>query len=181
VKPFFFLLSIVFFLSACKKENGSYDASLTIKPIYGIECRNSSGDLYAIIGSPNLRLKDKETGPYNYSIITIANPNYEPYYNVNFHSGMYVFIESYLPVNYAHLWVEKARYFDNPSSTVNYLGAEYLKANAHVIDKDSLPLVLGHNSLALYVEPLTPGYYRLYLQINDELLWDNLAININPF
>jgi hypothetical protein len=177
LKQFLFCLSFIFIVCACKKDSGEYNASIQIGRIKGIECRDHAGDLYAIIGDPDIRLKDKTTGQPNYTIYTIPNPNVDSYYGI---SEMTIFIRCVLPVQHAHLWLERVSYNEDLETTEHYLGAVFIKANAHVIDQDSLALPTGDSRVYLHVSSITPGYYRAYFQINDELLWDNLAININP-
>jgi len=188
-QPIVFITFLILFISSCKKEETVPGVSLQKDILQGFECRNDMADKYYIIGNPDIKLCDVgslASQNYNFSILSFPTPNisYNNYYysnQINYSSAVNFFINAYKPMQHARLRIEKAYYNSAPSSTEIALGAVTYVSNPYILDMDSLNLHLGENLLAFNVSSVEPGYYRVYLQIDDVLLWDNLIINTYPF
>jgi hypothetical protein len=180
------LLLIVFCLLRCKKDNVSdVHPSFNIPILKGFECRNEAADKYSIIGIPDIKLDDAKPGDpsgYTYSFISYPNPNLNSYNPVQvFHSMIFFSVFSKVRVNSFRFWMEKGSYGEMPDQSLQLVGAESFVGSPHIAEFTSSNLVEGYSQFATDISKLEPGYYRVFVKINDVLLWDNLIINLNPF
>lgn len=179
----FSLLILLASFFGCKKENITPKSSLTVPILTGFEYRNVIGDIYHIIGNPNIKLNDsKEGNPdvYTYSFIGGSTPNINPY-NSQYESDISFYAHSKVTIDSINFWIEKGAYNEVPNQISREFGSQNFISNPRLAEVVSTNALTGYLMIRVIVMDFEPGYYRAYLRINDVLLWDNLIINKNSF
>lgn len=145
----------------CSKKNDLVRTSdMSVPQITGFQIRNEVGSITKIVGLPNIKLNDDQL---NYKFTFFPNPTKD--------IGM---LYIYTPKSNVakQIWVVQAQY-DNFAEDfrigngmiINFIGGTPL-----------FNLETTSENVALNLKDLYNGYYRVYVQIGDVLLYDNIII-----
>ena len=170
-------LSAFFLLNACTKEEAEKRRAANFVPVIsGLEVRDELGNSLWRIGQPNAKLSVNTDGE-EYRIACLGNtlPPSSSFFGV--------YISSSVPDIIASIWVVKARF--DPHCLGNYISLETINNfNSTAMIAGGAPLMSTEKELpgsgaaiAMETKGLEEGFYRVYLQINDQLLWDDLVIS----
>jgi hypothetical protein len=179
-------LLVIFFLSlifvSCSKENDIQKGSVGLPVIRGFQLRNELGDIYGEIGEPDNNIYYPQYSGHfttGFSILCFPIPNRNYYYNfyTEYNSNINIAIFSSKPVNHAELWIERALYNQTEDNNYYTAGGVYASGNPHIVHIDNIDLTAGYNYTQVGTANIKAGYYRVFVKINNVLLWDNLIIN----
>ncbi|MCK9447404.1 MAG: hypothetical protein M0Q41_00350 [Bacteroidales bacterium] len=159
-----FLFAIA--ISSCTKEDTELRLpDFTTPSIKGYYQRDFHGLSMGIVGNPNVRLGNgTDYTNSTYYFVTYPNPSSD---NV-----LFIYVKAPTDHEKKLVWITPA-YWDNQGS--NY-----------IINKDNYIIIGGHpyiqaeftsDHLMIDVSLVPQGYYRIYLKVNDHLLYDNIVIN----
>lgn len=155
---------------SCSKEEPEIRLSQFETPVVtGFELRDEFGNLNKVIGNPNIKLGNESNDHTSeYYFITFPNPSI---------NSCRVNIKTPNPHSIKRVWIVEAKYFGNSSSSTTHLGASSL------IDVGGSPLIQSegpYNGLiSIDLSSLKEGYYRIYLEVDHLILYDNLIIENN--
>jgi len=156
-------------VSGCTKEEADFRIADFATPfIHGYFARDEAGNPMGVYGyaQPNVNLGDKSSFyESNYYVTIFPNPT---------HNYLSVYTKSPEPNQMKKLWITPAILrppFENGAvltdSWNNFVAGGY----------PLLQLKFMENNAYLDLTDLPNGYYRLYLKVNDQLLFDNLVID----
>ena len=161
-------MGIILITLSCSKEESDIRLSEFDAPIItGFEERDEQSNVIRAIGNPNVKLGN-ESNDYtsDYFFTSYPNPS---------RNSFQVSIKTPNPNSTQRVWIVQAQYYENGTSTANIGGTTLL-------DVGGDPLIQYEgilNNLELDVSGLSEGYYRIYLQVDDLILYDNLVITNN--
>lgn len=169
-KQTLFLLFIVFLTSQCNKEPEIRLSNMEIPTITGIHLRDGDGYSRGVIGDPNTQLigtscdSQNKLGGISESETTFeitAYPN--PCKN-----NLYMYIQSNTQKK---IWLVKAN-FEGTIPSNFQLGTNSFEAGgAPLFSTETID-----NSISINTTNLPTGYYRIYVETCDNLLWDNILV-----
>jgi hypothetical protein len=163
MKKYLFITVGTLLIIACSKESSDFQLSnFEIPVITGFQVRDHTGSTVQIIGNPNIKLKNESN---RYSFISYPNP---------IKSYCYISIKS--PADtYKKVWLVRADYMLNNEPVIETLGMKTLYVGGVPLFKG----VIGPQSEAIILDlsSFKNGYYRIYLETDGILLYDNLVIN----
>jgi hypothetical protein len=162
----FILLILLIFTSGCNKEKAEYRLSdFDIPVITGYYLRDEQGIPMRTIGTPNVRLGNESNDfTSDYYLMQYPNPcDKSCVLNIKSPSGQSI----------KKVWVVQASYFDQMPGSENEL-------NMISLNTGGAPLLQAETTsryLKLDLTSFKTGYYRVYVKIDDQILYDNLVIN----
>lgn len=154
----------LFIIVSCNKDD--YELRLSdfnFPVVTGFYLRSDFGDLVGIIGTPNVN-----NGDFNSEYALRFSPNPASEY-------CYIHTKSPASMTLKKIWITHAQFNVQIPNYSFDIGATNLKAGG-------MPLIQAEfieDSYPIDLSLLDEGYYRIYLKIDDLLLYDNLII-VNP-
>lgn len=165
---FLFISAIISLTLGCSKEEADIRLSEFEKPVItGYELRDEQGTTKGTYGIPNIKLGN---GSNSYNSEYFFRPYPNP---CQYECKVYIKAPSANGIKY--IWIVQAQYQNNNSNTPTNLGS-------NAIYVEGSPLVekeFSSNNIAFDLSSLSEGYYRMYLKIDDLILYDNLVITNN--
>ena len=168
--PIIFALCLLF---SCSKKDDLAVPSLQTVTISGYQVRDELGNIAGDVGFPDIRIGNV-TNYYStendFFFISFPNPST---------SHVLVSVQSKSHA-IAKLWMVKASLSTSAQTeqSVQMLGAnQFVSGGNTVFEIDSLPVFSSHSLFSLNYENVPNGYYRLYLQMDNILLWDNIVVS----
>jgi hypothetical protein len=158
------LLTIVF---GCSKTDDSSIrlADMDTPTLTGFVLRDVSGSPVGIIGTPNVNSQlTGDPSAINYSIVAYPNPCKRI---------LALMIQTPNPNASQKIWIVKGKTDATLSNSGINLGMNTATAGGQPL----LQATTSGTSLTLDVSSLPSGYYRLYVKVEDKLLYDNLILN----
>lgn len=159
------LFITVVIVCGCTKENADIRLPDPGTPVVtGYYQRDLLGFDIAAIGNPNVNLHDSNDYLNQTSFFTYPNPS-EGWISIS--------IESPEENGRKLLWITPAMWNDQ-------LSDDQIGLNAINVVVGGSPIFQAEffsDYLAIDLSSLNDGYYRIYLKVNDCLLYDNLVIN----
>lgn len=138
--------------------------------VTGYHLRDDNGQPLGNVGAPNTNTSTDSPGIANPLLEFFSYPN--PSRGNSFQTAIFNGISSREVVR---VWLTPARYIDE-LNTPNTLGATLASSSGRPLREFTLELEGGFNNLAINTADLPVGYYRIYIQRGNFLLWDNLLI-----
>lgn len=166
-KNYLFLFTIgLIFLSGCTKKDTEFRLSEFATPtITGVNLRGFEGSLYGTMGVPNVKLgNESNDSNSDYYFTFYPNPSAE---------RIFIYIETPDNEELKKLWIVQANW-DNQIPQ-DWIGLN----NANNMTVGGSPLFQAEftaNSFGINLSQFTEGFYRIYLKVNEHLLYDNLVI-----
>ena len=162
----FFILGFIIISSCTKKDTEIRLSEFETPTITGVNLRGFDGSDYGTIGVPNIK-QGNESNDYHsaYYFTFYPNPSAE---------RIFVYIKTPTEGELKKLWIVQANW-DNQVSG-DWMGLN----NATNITVGGSPLVHDEftpGGIAIELSHFAEGYYRIYLEVNGHLLYDNLIIN----
>jgi hypothetical protein len=159
------ILILIQLLLSCTKESTELRMSdFNIPIITGYYLRNIYGEIMGKVGSPNVKSGDKSNyGNSEYFLVFYPNPCDE-------HIGVH--IKSPVNSSTKKLWITPAIFDERTTNSSIYLNSANIVVGGYPVYQTEL----DNNNIFLNLENIENGYYRLYLKIDDILLYDNLVI-----
>lgn len=156
------ILVISFFLIiSCSKDDYEFRLSSFSTPVItGFIRRSEFGDYMGAVGVPNVNNGNYDS---DYYFGLYPNPASE-------HCSL--FIKSPMTMSLKKLWITPAQFGYQISNYSNNFGMTNLYAGG-------IPLIqieFNTDHIEIDLSSLEEGYYRIYLKIDDNLLYDNLVI-----
>ena len=162
VKPNYLIFTISLLITlSCEKDAGDFRLScFEIPKIEGYILRSLDGTYLGEVGTPNRKNIDYSTG---YSFVFASNPAFERFYlSIGSPGGM----------STKKMWITMAQFGDQlPDYSVDNGMTNMIAGGKPLIQKE-----FNEDHLDVDVSSLQEGYYRIYLQIHNVLLYDNLVI-----
>lgn len=157
-------LLIILILLGCQKGEDNTPSGLSVPEIAGINYRDNFGAYLGTIGTPNVRLSSKS----NSQIVTYPIPCSNSFsLNINLLGQ---------PDGSEKIWLVKAKWAGGVNSFSPQNKTFFEAGNIPVFIIDDLNLKLGTNEIQINTANLEAGFYKIYIQIENELLFDNLLI-----
>lgn len=162
----FILLILLIFTSGCTKEKADYRLSeFDIPVVTGYYLRDDIGFPMGKIGTPNVRLSNESDDfTSDYYLMLYPNPC---------DKSCVLYIKSPSDQSIKKVWVVQASYFDQMPGSENELNMISLIAGGAPL----LQAETTSRNLWLDLTSFKTGYYRVYVKIDDQILYDNLVIN----
>jgi hypothetical protein len=157
-------LLIIITLWGCKKSNDNASPGLSVPEITGINYRDNYGSYLGSIGIPNVRLFSSSKS----QIITFPIPCEN-----SFKIGLFLNIE---PNGSERIWLVKAKWAGGENNISMQNKTLFEVGNIPVFLDSNLKLKKGTNEIEINTERFEDGLYKVYIQIENELLFDNLLI-----
>lgn len=156
------LLCLTLFNCENNDDNNSTVSETDINLITGLNIRNSEYSEAIQLGNPNIYTNDK--------FISFPNP---PIGHLSLSSLETISNAWILPANADKIFQET-----NFNSILNssLYDASTIESNADLTFLD-----LNSNHLTLNLENLNPGYYKVFVEINETIYWDNIYIPHEDF
>jgi hypothetical protein len=160
IKVLIILLSVFFF--SCTKENGIITSnSLFETPIVlGYKLIDINASPLGVVGQPNVKTEISNSG-IRYKIVVYPIPAY------NF---IELIIDAPKDGNQRKIWVKPARISGSFPDNY-YFGTLNMNASASVYQ-----VTTTENRISIDVAQFPKGYYRLYLMVADQILYENIVI-----
>lgn len=138
--------------------------------ITGYHLRDANGQPLGNVGSPNTNVSTEPAGISNASLafFSYPNPSFQTVFQIAIIAGQDTGTR-------ARVWLTPATYIDELQQA-NTLGASVVTSYGKPLRDFSVELQEGSNNLSVDTQGLPTGYYRIYLQRGNTLLWDNLYI-----
>jgi|SRR5688572_4046629 len=158
--PFFCLL----FLFSCSKEESeiAQPVSLQAPVITGYEYRDNNGNPLLHVGEPNIKTSVQKNG-FWYSMAGYPNPANRQF-SIHLSVGQ--------PISKGKVWLVAARQNEFQPG-LNFMQAEFPVTGGQPLFEIILKPGFT-NSLQPDFGTLPAGGYRIYAQLDDVLLWDNI-------
>lgn len=157
-------------LFSCSKKNDSTPVSLQTVEIHGYVMRDVVGNTIRSVGNPDIKIGDVDnfvSYRNNISISTFPNSSTDV---------AYAAIYMRQPAAKTKLWMVTVAYKDVPDQSLSALGGnQFVSSGAPVFELDSIPTTYGE--VRIDVKNIPNGYYRLYFQADNIVLWDNIVIS----
>jgi hypothetical protein len=171
-KYYTLFLMIISFISCNKKDSEMRLSSLQTPVITGYQMRDIVGCIMSNIGDPNIKLID---GSNKYSFVSYPNP-----VSGNFMISMKTPADSMLK----QIWITPAVYKGDgntiSASDPNIFVAGGFPILEYETYSDDLYISMTKpntgDSLGFNGIPFPDGFYRIYVKVNNTLLWDNLYL-----
>lgn len=165
-KTLFFALFLTLLLGCSKSDDNTIRLSDMETPaLTGFSIRDVTGNPIGTIGSPNINTRIEGTsGNAEYSIIAYPNPC---------KSMLALMIQSPNPNAAKKVWIVKGKV----DAALANSGIDLGMNTAIVGGQPLLQATTVATDLILDVSSLPNGYYRLYVKVEDRLLYENLIIN----
>ncbi len=164
----FLFIGLLIQTLSCSKEESEIRLSEFDTPIItGFEFRNIQGQKIGYSGTPNIKLGN-ESNDSNSEYFFSPYPN--PCIDL---CSVYIKVPNSGTTKY--IWIVQAEYHDNISNIITDLGS-------NTISLGGTPLIeseFTNNNIIFDLSCLTEGYYRIYLKVDDIILYDNLVITNN--
>lgn len=161
-------LSIMLIALSCTKEEPDIRLAEFDTPVLtGFELRDVQGTPMGVIGTPNIKLGNA-SNDYSSEYFFSTYPN--PCRNI-----CATYIKTPNSSETKQIWIVQAQYNDNSTSATN-LG------NTNLIGVGGTPLIqseITSNNASFDLSSLDEGYYRIYLKVENQILYDNLIITNN--
>jgi len=162
------IISILLLTLGCSKDDSDVSLSeFEIPIITGYELRTIQGQKISNYGIPNIKLGN-ESNNYDSEYFFISYPN--PCKN-----RCSVYIKSPDTNTTKYVWIVQAQYRDYNSNISTELGSNIM----HVGGVPLIETETTYENISFDVSSLSEGYYRIYLKIDDLILYDNLVITNN--
>lgn len=154
---------------ACKKESETVRlCNLQTPVITGFQFVDATGNYIGKIGEPNTNTSVylNNSGTSSIAMFIYPNPSH----------GMIAIQIKADDISDAKIWISRAIYNGAPSDIANLAGCNTMVAGGYPVFQ-----MLKVNSKSVMVDLFNTGdgYYRVYIQIHDILLWDNLIVSKN--
>lgn len=159
-----FMLILLAIVSSCSEEEASMRLSnFEIPVITGHFLKGASGTSYGTNGIPNVKVREVTPTGSVYSFNVFPNPCSE-----------LCRIDIQVPGSgiLKKIWIIPAQYEGNNQSTINNLGATTMILGGEPVFEAEFSI----DETTLDLSGLDSGYYRIYLQADNYLLYDNLVI-----
>jgi len=155
------LISISLIVFACSKKDEIIRTSdMSVPQITGFEFKNEVGVITKIIGLPNNKLSDKQS---NYHFTFYPNPA-KDFGNI--------FIKTPNNNEIKQIWIVQAQYSKIiPNYSINNGMIIHTIGGTPLINLET-----SNNNFTINLNNLSNDYYRIYVQIGDVLLYDNIII-----
>jgi hypothetical protein len=164
---FLFFITLLVTMSCSKEETGIRLSGFETPIITGFQIRSIEGQLIDVYGIPNIKLSDRSyRNNTEYSFCPFPNPC----------TNLCV-VHTNVPNPDAikYIWVVQAVYEDNGSNNVTNIGSNTMAVGgAPLIENE-----FTSDVTALDISSLSEGYYRIYLKVDNTILYDNLVITNN--
>ena len=157
-------LLIIITLLGCEKSNDNDHPGLSVPEITGINYRDNYGSYLGSIGLPNVRLFSSSHS----QIITFPIPCEN-----SFRIGLFLNIE---PNGSERIWLVKAKWAGGENNISMQNKTLFEVGNIPVFIASELKLKKGSNEIAINTSNFEDGLYKIYIQIENELLFENLII-----
>ena len=157
---YLFILVIVTILGCSKEDSDIRLPYFEIPEIHGFILRNDWGDYLGRIGNPDIKTH-AESNQYSFDIY--PNPS-NVYINV--------YCRTPVPNETKKIWVTQAQYNSN---IPNYS----LDVGMVNINTGGIPLIQAEftdNQIRFDVSFFSEGYYRIFIQIDKVILYENLIV-----
>lgn len=163
-----FIGTILITMSCSKEDSDMRLAEFDIPVLTGFELRDEQGSLMRVIGTPNIKL-GSESNDYNSKYFFSSYPN--PCRDI-----CAIFIKTPNSIEKKQIWIVQALYNDITTNTTANLG------NTSLLGVGGTPIVqseITSNNAVFDLRSLNEGYYRIYLKVDDLILYDNLIVTNN--
>ncbi|NOR86039.1 MAG: hypothetical protein GQ527_00375 [Bacteroidales bacterium] len=165
-KNLIYLLAIILALHSCSKTPGETRLnSFEIPTVTGFVFKNEEGVSMGSYGGPvNNKISDKGSGQESsYYLNVFPNPSNDFY-------SVYTKVPS--PSIMKHIWIVQATYNGELSNTeINNNAVNLVAGGAPLIEVNSQSEIVRIN-----ISSLNEGYYRIYMEAGDIILYDNLIV-----
>lgn len=160
------IIILVSLLIGCDKEYETRLADLKTPVCTGFYLTDQMGYDYKIIGHPNVKRNDSPDGNANNSnhhLAVFPNPAYS--------DRIYIAVISKLPSRNKTVWMVAATVDIEMEPMYQVMNSSYLIAGGNpVFSSENDSSFISRVDLSNIPE----GYYRVYCQVDDVLLWDNI-------
>lgn len=160
-------LSTLMLTLSCSKESEIRLSEFEIPIITGFELRDVQGQTMGIYGIPNIKLGN-ESNSYNSEYFFSLYPN--PCTDI-----CTVYIKAPNSNAAKYVWIVQAQYRDNNTTILMNLGTNSI----YVGGTPLIETEFTTNNIVVDLSSLSEGYYRMYLKVDDLILFDNLVITNN--
>lgn len=163
-----FIITVVL-LCSCKKEESEVRLGILDPPIVtGFYIRDIQGHIISVIGYPNIKREE-----------VIGNTVFEM---ASYSGGNNIYVDVKAPYSNAktNVWITPAIFEPSISfnqintETINYFNSIALKAGGYPIFQIEKTLSGAHQMFAFNTIETDEGFYRVYVKVDNTLLWDNL-------
>ncbi|MCF8302042.1 MAG: hypothetical protein K9I94_02105 [Bacteroidales bacterium] len=160
--------ALLLMTAACEKSESTHRLSdLSIPECTGFHFRDHQGAIVATLGKPNVKLTaERESFENPYRIESYPNPAY---------SVLAVYSTSKISNQPRKMWLVEA----TTKEDVHYQG--YTFSGSQNLIAGGAPIMewetTKDGSTHIIIDNLPNGVYRLYVQFDDVLLWDNIIID----
>jgi hypothetical protein len=160
-------LSFSIIINSCTKEKEEFRLSdFNIPAIDGYYLRDYSGEYISKVGMPNVKLSDGvDYSNSAYFFISYPNPCTE---NICF-----IAVKAPISAGIKKLWITQAKWNNRVSDEMIDLNNTI---NTVVGGSPVFQTEFTSDHVDVDLTSFSNGYYRIYLKVNDYLLYDNLVI-----
>jgi len=162
----FLLLTVLAFFSCTKEDNDLRLSDFNAPTIRGYYLRDYTGFDIGVVGNPNVkRISGFDYSSSEYSFTFYPNP-LSDFCNISLK----------IPVNAqtVKLWITQASYcYDTSDNTIDINNTNNVVIGGSPLFQNEFP---AGSMIGLNLSQLPDGYYRIYLKVDDCLLYDNLVI-----
>lgn len=154
------------FICSCTKEDTEIRLSEFEPPtITGVNLRGFDGSVYGTIGVPNIKQGNESNGSQSAFHFTFyPNPSAE---------RIFVYVKTPANDELKKLWIVQANWANQVPE--DWIGLN----NANNMTVGGSPLFQSEfttNTIGINLSHFADGYYRIYLKVNEHLLYDNLVV-----
>ncbi|MEZ5042467.1 MAG: hypothetical protein R2828_21380 [Saprospiraceae bacterium] len=153
--------------TACGEKDQVVISALETPVLTGYHLRDYNGQGLGNVGAPNTKWGNN---PADFSASDIF---FIPFPNPSTELIRVAIVTT--KASQAELSITPAVY-EEDSAVPNFVGAELISAGGRPVKTLKVTLVEGSNNFAIGTADLPDGYYRIYLKVEELLLWDNLLI-----
>lgn len=161
-----FIIGFLFIFSCTKKDTEIRLSEFEPPTITGVNFRGFDGSDYGSIGVPNIK-QGNESNDFmsDYYFTFYPNPSAE---------RIFVYIKTPAKEEIKKLWIVQANWDDQVPE--DWIGLN-LATNMTVGGSPLYQAEFTSGGIAIDLSYFPQGYYRIYLKVNEHLLYDNLIIN----
>jgi len=161
-RPYYliFVISIPLIFSCTKAENYFRLSSFETPIIEGYNLRNLFGDYVGSVGNPNVKNGDYDS---EYFFRFYPNPAIE---------NCYLYTKSPTTLSLKKLWITMAQFGDRITNYSNNIGMN----NFYIGGVPLIQIEFNGDNIQIDLSSLEEGYYRIYIKIDENILYDNLVI-----
>jgi len=162
-----YFVIMLFVMISCNKDNDKEEELSSMEQISGFECRNYEGSSIGSYGGKvnhYIGNKDILEGEIKYFVV----------FPIPAENRLNVFGTGFDTTQLLKVWLKQARFEGVLPDNFNQ---STLESQPYTGDRRLLQLELMANDFQLDFEEIPNGYYRLYIEIEEDLYYENIIVN----